>query len=127
MTRVLLIGYAPEAVDFTDPALPPGLDADTIAAGIARGLQDMRDRGWEAEFCVVRPDETAGPAVTRHLADSAYDCVVIGGGVRLATRGLAVFETIINAVHAAAPRTAIAFNTRPEDTAAAAARRLPSG
>ena len=127
MTRVLLIGYAPEAVDFTDPALPPGLDAGTIAAGIALGLQAMRDRGWQAEFCAVQPDDTAGPTVARHLASNAYDCVVIGGGVRLATRGLVVFETIVNAVREAAPATAIAFNTRPEDSADAAARRLPAG
>ncbi len=26
MVRVLVIGYAPEAVDFVDPAVPPGLD-----------------------------------------------------------------------------------------------------
>jgi hypothetical protein len=26
MTRVLLVGYDPESVDFSDPALPPGDD-----------------------------------------------------------------------------------------------------
>jgi hypothetical protein len=31
---------------------------------------------------------------------------------------------VINAVHKAAPAAAIAFNTRPEDTAEAAARQL---
>ncbi|GEP08376.1 hypothetical protein MGN01_02210 [Methylobacterium gnaphalii] len=37
MTRVLLIGYAPDAVDFSDPALPPGMNANKIAAGIEVG------------------------------------------------------------------------------------------
>jgi hypothetical protein len=35
-----------------------------------------------------------------------------------------LFETVVNAVHKAAPSCAIAFNTRPEDTAEAAARWL---
>jgi hypothetical protein len=35
-----------------------------------------------------------------------------------------VFEVVINVIHKAAPSAAIAFNTRPEDTAEAAARQL---
>jgi hypothetical protein len=35
---------------------------------------------------------------------------------------LLLFEAVINAVHRAAPSAFIAFNTRPEDTADAAAR-----
>ena len=27
MTRVLLVGQEPETVDYSDPALPPGMDA----------------------------------------------------------------------------------------------------
>ena len=27
MTRVLLVGLLPEAVDYSDPALPPGMDS----------------------------------------------------------------------------------------------------
>ena len=38
-----------------------------------------------------------------------------------------LFETLINAVHKAAPGAAIAFNTRPEDSADAAARWLKGG
>jgi len=33
-----------------------------------------------------------------------------------------LFERVVNAVHRAAPQAAIAFNTRPEDSGAAAAR-----
>jgi hypothetical protein len=57
-----------------------------------------------------------------HLASAKYDCIVIGAGVRLAPQRLADFEAVINAVLKAAPATAIAFNTRPEDSADAAAR-----
>ena len=67
MTRVVLVGFEPETVDFSDPALPPGMTAEKVSAGIAFALKQMRERGWEADACLVRRDETAGPAVERHL------------------------------------------------------------
>jgi hypothetical protein len=127
MTRVLLLGYDPETVDFSDPALPPGMTVEKIHAGIAVALKQFAERGWESDVCYIRPDETAGPAVEHQLAAKSYDCVVIGAGVRLPPRGLALFEAVINAVHKAAPGSAISFNTRPEDSADAAARWLPIG
>ena len=123
MTRVLLLGYDPETVDFSDPALPPGMTAEKIHAGITVAMKQFTDRGWEADLGFIRPDETAGPTVERQLASKSYDCVVIGAGVRLPPRGLALFEAVINAVHKAAPGAAIAFNTRPD----AAARCLAAG
>ncbi|GLS43895.1 hypothetical protein [Methylobacterium brachythecii] len=126
MTQVLLIGYAPDAVDYSDPALPPGMDAEKIAAGIEVGLKDMRDRGWGADFCSIRPDDAVA-TVTQQLKAHTYDCVVIGGGVRLASNGLIVFEAVINTVRQHAPAAAIAFNSRPENTAEAAARWIEAG
>ena len=41
--------------------------------------------------------------------------------------GLQLFETILNAIYRAAPNAAIAFNTRPDDSADAAARWLSRG
>jgi hypothetical protein len=127
MTRVLLLGYDPETVDFSDPALPPGMTAEKVRAGIAVALKQFAERGWEGDVGLIRPDETAGPAVERQLASKAYDCVVIGAGVRLPSRGLALFEAVINTVHKAAPGAAIAFNTTPGDSADAAARGLAAG
>ena len=124
--KVLLVGYAPDAVDFTDPGLPPGLNAEMIRAGIEAGLQSVEARGWQADRCLIRPDAEAGPAVERALKQSHYDCVVVGGGIRMSARYLVEFEAVMNAIHRAAPGTAIAFNTRPEDTADAAARWLPT-
>ncbi|MGE5062282.1 MAG: hypothetical protein ACM3N3_23840, partial [Betaproteobacteria bacterium] len=124
MTRVLLVGYDPETVDFSDPALPPGMTVDKVRSGIEIALKQFAERGWEVDVGFIRPDETAGPTVERQLALTTYDCVVIGAGVRLPPRRLAVFESVINAVHKAAPGAAIAFNTRPEDSADAAARWL---
>jgi hypothetical protein len=127
MTRVLLVGYDPETVDFSDPALPPGMSVEKVRAGVAVALKEFAERGWEGAVAYIRPDETAGPAVERQLASASFDCVVIGAGVRLPPRRLAVFEAVINAVHRSAPGAAIAFNTRPDDSAEAAARWLPRG
>ena len=127
MARVLLIGYDPDTVDYSDPALPPGMTAEKIRAGIAVAMNQFAERGWEGDVGLIRPDETAGPTVERQLASKSYDCVVVGGGVRLATGGLALFEVVINAVRRAAPGAAIAFNTHPGDSADAAARWVASG
>jgi hypothetical protein len=90
-------------------------------------MKQMTERGWRADLCFLQPDETAGPNVERMLKAQAYDCVVIGAGIRLPPQSLSMFEAVINAVHRAAPHAAIAFNTRPEDTADAAARWLKAG
>jgi hypothetical protein len=126
MTRILFVGQKPETVDFSDPALPPGFDAAKINAGIAVAVAKIKERGWQGDTCMVMPDETAGPMIETQLRSADYDCVVIGGGLRLPPKSLALFERVINAVHKAAPHAAIAFNTRPEDTADAAARQLES-
>ena len=124
MTRILFVGQKPETVDFSDPALPPGFDAEKINAGIAVAVAKIEERGWQGDTCMVVPDETAGPMLEKQLHSARYDCVVIGGGLRLPPKSLALFELVVNVVHKAAPSAAIAFNPRPEDTAAAAARQL---
>ena len=124
MTRVLLVGLEPEAVDYSDPALPPGMDAKKIQAGIDLCMKQMSDQGWQADTCLIQPDATAGPVLQQQLRATTYDCIVIGAGVRLPPKNLLLFEAIINAVHKAAPNASIAFNTEPQDSAEAAARWL---
>ena len=80
-------------------------------------MRQFAESGWEADVGMIRPDETAGPAIERQLASKSYDCVVVGGGVRLPPRHLQLFEVVINAIRTVAPGTAIAFNTRPDDSA----------
>jgi hypothetical protein len=87
-------------------------------------MQQMAQRGWHADLCVVRPDESATEALELQLATNSYDCVVIGGGIRVPPSSLLLFETLLNVVHKSAPTASIAFNTSPEDTADAAARWL---
>ena len=65
--------------------------------------------------------QRAVEAGARHSSDDAAGSSI---GIRIPPRGLLLFEAILNAVHKAAPGAAIAFNTRPEDSAEAAARWL---
>jgi hypothetical protein len=127
MTRILFVGQAPETVDFSDPALPPGFDAKKIEAGIAVGVAEIEKRGWQGDTCMITPDDAGRIALEHALHKMEYDCVVIGAGLRLPPKSLALFETVVNAVHTAAPGAVIAFNTRPEDTAEAASRQLRRG
>src|SRR5258708_18572242 len=83
MTRILLLGLDPETVDYSDPALPPGMTAEKVRAGIAIALKQFTDRGWESDVGYIRPAETAGPIVERQLRSTNYDCVGVGGGVSL--------------------------------------------
>ncbi|WP_375382340.1 hypothetical protein [uncultured Sphingomonas sp.] len=122
MTRVLLIGIEPRAVDTFDPDLPPGTTREKIAAGIEATMSDMRSRDWEPGFCPILADG-AEAAIIEALAEP-WDCVVIGGGVRVPAANLRLFERVVNAICKAAPGTPIAFNTEPNDTADAAARWL---
>jgi hypothetical protein len=126
MTRILFVGQKPETVDFSDPALPPGFDAAKINAGIAVAMAKIAEKGWQGEQCMISPDDTGVAMLEKQLETASYDCVVIGGGLRLPPKSLALFEKVVNTVHRAAPGAAIAFNTKPEDTAEAADRQLPS-
>jgi len=124
MTRILFVGQKPDTVDFSDPSLPPGFDADKIKAGIAIAVEQIEARGWQGDTCMITPDDAGSAMLEKQLKSAVYDCVVIGGGLRIPPKSLALFERVVNIVHRAAAGAAIAFNTRPEDTADAAARQL---
>lgn len=126
MTRVLFVGQDPKTVDFTDPALQSGLNAEKIQAGIDLAATKIAERGWIGDLCMISPDDAGIAMLEKQLGSATYDCVVIGGGIRLPPKGLLIFEKAVNAIHKAAPGSAIAFNSKPEDTAEAAARWLKS-
>ncbi|WBO21054.1 hypothetical protein [Sphingomonas abietis] len=122
MTRILVIGFDPESVDFSDPGSPPGLDPAKIWEGVRRSLERIAEHGWEGTQCMVKPDETAVATVEQALANMSYACVVIGGGVRLAHNSVPILEAIVDAVRRLAPATPIAFNEGPEKSLEAAQR-----
>lgn len=125
MGAVLIVGQDPDTVDFTDPALLPGLNAEKVHAGLALARKQLTDRGHSCDICLTDRGETAEAVVAAQLAGAAYDCVVVGAGIRLPAGSLMLFEKVINAIHRHAPGAAIAFNTRPDDSGDAAARWLP--
>ena len=96
MKSVVLISLDPATVDFSDPALPPGMTAEKIHAGVKLALADFAARGWHAQNCFINPDKTAVPTVERCLAGHVYDCVVIGAGLRLPPSRLVLFEAVVN-------------------------------
>jgi hypothetical protein len=73
--------------------------AKKIHAGIEVGMRQMSERGWHPDLCLVRPDGTAVSAIERQLSLVRYDCVLIGGGIRIPPKSLLLFEEIVNAVH----------------------------
>ena len=122
MTRVLYVGQDPKTVDFSDPALPPGTTADKIQSGIELAANRINSRGWQADLCMITPDDAGIATLRDQLGTATYDCVVIGGGVRLPAKAHGLFEKVLNTIHHGAPLASIALNTRPDDTADAVAR-----
>ena len=128
MTRILLLGYDPETVDFSDPDLPPGMTVEKVHAGIAVAVKQFAERGWESDVCYIRPDETGWANCGAPVRfDALRYCSCGRTGVHLPRQGLVLFEAVVNAVRKAAPDAGIAFNTRPDDSADAAARGLALG
>jgi hypothetical protein len=126
--RVLFIGERPETADFGDPAVPPGLTPEAIRAGIDQAMADMRGRGWDAVECMVAPEQEEALAQVREAVTSgaAFDCVVLGGGLRLPASRVELFEALVNLLRVEAPGAALAFNTSPGTTAEAAGRHVPA-
>ena len=124
MTRILFVGQKPETVDFSDPAPHQASMRIRLTPALPSPL---RRSGWQGDTCMITPDEAGRAMLEKTLKGAAYDCVVIGGGLRIPPKSLALFEMVVNTVHKAAPGAKIAFNTRPEDTAEAAARQLNAG
>ena len=122
--HVLLVGLEPQAVDVTDPDLPPGMTAETIAAGLAEAQRAFAEQGDRLDLCLFRPAASAEAAIAAGLGRRAYDCVVVGGGIRKPEANLALFERVVNAVRRHAPATPLAFNRQPTDSTEAVRRVL---
>lgn len=122
---VLIIGFDPRFLDFSLPELAAmNVTAEKIRAGTAAELERLRGLGYEAEGCFVDLGETAESVVASRLHAKEYGCVIIGAGIRAIPKYLVIFEKLLNVVHELAPRTRIAFNTKPTDTTEAVQRWL---
>lgn len=123
---VLVIGVEPTLQDFSDPALPPGLDAGKVQAALDADQEKLRAAGYDADLLLIDTGETAAAVVVGLLRDGAPDCIVIGAGIRVAPRHFELFEMLVDTIHKHAPDARIAFNTGPDTSLDAARRRLGS-
>jgi hypothetical protein len=117
--HVLVIGLDPYRV-------PGPWNPKPVADAIEIGMTALADRGFHAEACLLGLDgsEDIEARVTVALQARSWDCVVVGGGIRMPEEQLELFESIINLIRRYAPQAAIAFNHTPHDLADAAARGL---
>jgi hypothetical protein len=122
--RVLIIGEDPSLVDFSDPAIPPDMNAEKVLTGLRDSVAQLRGRGREADLLLTTGANAAANEVRKALAAKAYDVVVVGAGLRVVPKMTPLFEAVMNAVHERAPGSKLAFNLAPEDSAAAAERQL---
>ena len=117
--RVILIGRKPEVADYSNW---PGLTPEKLMTELKTDEATLNSLGYDVQLCLVDLDETAETVVTQKLTETAFDCVMIGAGVRTVPDKLLLFEKLINIVHKHAPAARICFNTKPSDTAEAVQR-----
>ena len=116
---VLLVGFDPSVVDYSKW---PGLTPEKLRAGLEADIRRLNELGYQAELCFVDLGATAEAHLGKALKSTAYDCVLIGAGVRTSQDHFVLFEKLLNVVHLQAPKARICFNTNPTDTAAAVQR-----
>ena len=119
---VLLIGLDPTLIDFSKPGYPPGMDATKVFAGLRSSEAELTGLGYGVQMCLTDFGETAESVVESQLKQKAFDCVLIGAGVRTNPSNFILFEKLINIVHKHAPQAKLCFNTLPSDTAEAVKR-----
>lgn len=122
--KILSVGLEPTLINFSEPAYAafPGMTAEKVMAGLNHDVATLNGLGYEATLCLVDFGETAESVLQTTLAQCAYDCVVIGAGVRLIAQNTPLFEKLVNIIHQYAPGAKMCFNTRPDDTADALKR-----
>jgi hypothetical protein len=123
--KVLVIGLDPDFIDFSAPPLAgSGVTAEKIRGGLDGDGAKLNGLGYQADILWVDDGETAERVLRERLEATRYDGVMIGAGIRTLTPYTLLFESLINAVHEAAPQAKLAFNTNPADTAEAVQRRV---
>jgi hypothetical protein len=120
---VLIVGIDPVLIDFSSPDFAPmNLSAERVLSALRGDTEQLQGLGYEVDSCLTDFGATAERLVEDTLRAKPYDCVMIGGGIRLIPGSFLLFEKLINVVHANAPQAKLCFNTRPGDTAEAVMR-----
>lgn len=121
---VLIIGEDPALVDFDAPGMPAGMSAAKVMDGLNGSVARLREAGHAAELLLTRDERSIDAQVAQALSGASYDVFVIGAGLRTLPPMAARFEQLMNALRVQAPGTALAFNSKPDDSDAAALRWL---
>ena len=120
--RVILIGLKLDVADYSNW---PDLTPEKLMAALQADEATLNSLGYDAQLCLVDLGEIAETVVTQKLTKTAFECVMIGAGVRTVPDKFLLFEKLINIVHHHAPAARICFSTKPSDTAEAVQRWLP--
>lgn len=121
---VLIIGQDPALIDFGAPDAPKNMSAEKVMAGLHDSLARLHAAGHDAEMLLTRDAASVEAQVSQALQGKNYDVIVIGAGLRTLPPMAAQFERLINVLRNIAPRSALAFNSRPDDSYEAALRWL---
>jgi hypothetical protein len=121
--KVLVIGLDPLKLDPAEWGVTAEHNAE-VRARIAASEAALRDAGYTASMCLLAIDGDLGVELVPQLKAGAWDCVVIGGGIRKPEQLLHLFERVVNEVYRHAPQAAIAFNTRVDDVLETVQRSL---
>ena len=116
---VLMVGWNPDVVDYSRW---PGLTAEKVRHALNADADRLNALGYAAELCFIHDGESAAREVAAALDQRAWDCVLIGAGVRKDETHFLVFEALVNTVHHLAPAAKICFNTGPTDSVDAVQR-----
>lgn len=120
--KVALFGWEPAA--FFKYNSWPGLTEETLKAQIEADISSLVAMGVDAKAHYITAPDTAYDMVVNTLAAEEFDVILVGAGVRKVDANFILFEAVINAIHTAAPKSKICFNTNPTDTADAVKRWL---
>lgn len=114
--RVLVLGLDPRRVEGP-------WDPEPVVRAIEEGRAECAAHGLLVEYCLVGLDgsDDVPAAITGAVRSRPWECVVVGGGIR---HDDALFEQVLNLVHAHAPDAAIALSGGPTEVYDAVARHL---
>lgn len=122
--RVLIIGEDPALIDFDAPDAPKDMSAAKVMDGLNSSVSRLQAVGHEAELLLTRDAASVEAQVSRTVQGRSYDVIVIGAGLRTLPKMARQFEQLMNVLRDKSPKSKLAFNSRPDDSDAAALRWL---
>ncbi|MUL78460.1 hypothetical protein [Mycolicibacterium sp. CBMA 226] len=120
----LIVGLDPAGAP--DSYFPDDDTSDAVERGI-RELPGAADGlGLALDTFLIDRTDDIDARFRQKLAGGDFAIIVIGAGIRLQPALTHLLETLVNCVRTNSPRSAICFNTGPEDTIEAIRRWWPS-